>query len=241
MKKLFTILTLVAFTTTASFAQFSLKAGLNMANIVTNNDDAENGMKLGMIVGGSYAMELSDAMSLDMSATFKQSGTKESYEQSEPGLKVESTGTYSINYLDISPSLSFNVSDQFALSVGPYLAFAMSGKITNEVVTSGTTAEAAGTAGTVSTSEAIEFGEANLEENSPDGISSMDFGINIGTTYSINDEISVSAGYALGLSDLYSISDEVRALMTLLDPDTKIPTIKNTGIFITLGYSFGGY
>ena len=50
MKKLFTILTVVILTTTVSFAQFSAKAGLNMANI-SNNDDSDNSMKIGMIIG----------------------------------------------------------------------------------------------------------------------------------------------------------------------------------------------
>ena len=56
MKKLFIILTLVALTTTASFGQFSAKMGLNMANFTANDGDAENGIKLGMIIGASYAM-----------------------------------------------------------------------------------------------------------------------------------------------------------------------------------------
>ena len=53
MKKLFTILTVVILTTTVSFAQFSAKAGLNMANVTSNNDDADNEMKIGIIIGGS--------------------------------------------------------------------------------------------------------------------------------------------------------------------------------------------
>ena len=242
MKKLFTILTVVALTTTISFAQFSAKAGLNMANIVTNNtdssqpklsvalDDADNGMKLGIIIGCGYAMELSDAMSLDISVAFKQSGTK----QTEDFTGGSSTMTYALNYLDISPNLAFNVSDAMALSFGPYLAFAISGKTTGEtIITNGPT---------TSTSESIEFGEATLEGElegtGPDGISAMDFGINIGASFSINDAMSISAGYALGLTDLYSADSDLEEFAKSLGED--LPSLKNSGIFLTFGYTFGG-
>ena len=231
MKKIFTILTVVALTTTTSFAQFSVKAGLNMANIVSNNDDNENGMKLGMIIGANYNAELSDAMSLDVSVAFKQSGTKETASESSGSVTVDQSMTYALNYIDISPSLSFNVSDAMSLSVGPYLAFAMSGKITDEETISGT-----GTSldGTTSESESIKFGDGDDE----DGIKSMDFGINIGTTYSINDAMSVSAGYALGLTNLFYIDGDAKDYYDSINED--VPSAKNSGIFLAFGYSFGG-
>ena len=238
MKKIFTILTVVALTTTTSFAQFSVKAGLNMANIISNDDDADNGMKLGMIIGANYNAELSDAMSLDVSVAFKQSGTKETMEMSESNggitFKQEGSMTYALNYLDISPSLSFNVSDAMTLSVGPYLAFAMSGKATSEY-TATISGGGSGIDGseTTSTSESIKFGDGD-----DDGIKAMDFGLNIGASYSINDAMSVSAGYALGLTNLYYIDSDVEDYFDSIDED--VPSIKNSGIFLTFGYTFGG-
>lgn len=229
MKKLFTILTVVALTTTVSFAQFSAKAGLNMANIVSNNDDADNGMKLGMIIGGNYAMELSDAMSLDVSVAFKQSGTKESDEETSGGVTYKGSQTFALNYLDISPSLSFNVSDAMSLSVGPYLAFAMSGNVKSEWSAKGN-----GVDESESDSEAIDFGDGDDD----DGIKAMDFGLNIGASYSINDAMSVSAGYALGLTNLIYIDDDMKDAYDAMDED--LPSIKNSGIFLTFGYTFGG-
>jgi|TARA_B110000858_G_scaffold103541_1_gene118679 hypothetical protein len=239
MKKIFTILTVFALTTTVSFAQFGIKAGLNLANIVNNDDDTDNGIKLGMIIGANYNAELSDAMSLDVSVAFKQSGTKETSSESSGGVTTEGSAAYALNYIDISPSLSFNVSDAMSLSVGPYLAFAMSGKITDEETISGA---GSGIDGTTSTSESIEFGEATLQGafdgTGPDGISAMDFGINIGTTFSINDAMSVSAGYALGLTNLFSLDSDLEELIESLDDE--VPSIKNSGIFLTFGYTFGG-
>tara|TARA_B110000003_G_scaffold170702_1_gene170408 strand:- start:129 stop:824 length:696 start_codon:yes stop_codon:yes gene_type:complete len=229
MKKIFTILTVVALTTTVSFAQFSAKAGLNMANIVSNNDDADNGMKLGMIIGGNYAMELSDAMSLDVSVAFKQSGTKETDEETSGGVTVKASQTVALNYLDISPSLSFNVSDAMSLSVGPYLAFAMSGNLKWEMSAKGN-----GVDESESDSESIDFGDGDDD----DGIKAMDFGLNIGASYSINDAMNVSAGYALGLTNLMYIDDDMKDAYDAMDED--LPSIKNSGIFLTFGYTFGG-
>ena len=238
MKKLFTILTVVALTTTTSFAQFSVKAGLNMANIVNNDDDNDNGMKLGMIIGANYNAEISDAMSLDVSVSYKQSGTQETSESSETmggvTIKQETSNTLSLNYLDISPSLSFNLSDAMSLSVGPYLAFAMSGKASYERTTTISGAGSQNGSETSSSSESIKFGDGDND----DGIKSMDFGINIGTTYSINDAMSVSAGYALGLTNLLYIDSDMEDYYDLINED--LPSIKNSGIFLTFGYTFGG-
>ena len=239
MKKIFTILTVVALSTTVSFAQFSVKAGLNMANIVSNDDDADNGLKLGMIIGANYNAELSDAMSLDVSVAFKQSGTKETMEISESSgdmtIKNDYSSTIALNYLDISPSLSFNLSDAMALSFGPYLAFALSGKSKYEITStiSGTGTSDDGTT-TQSDENSIDFGDGDDD----DGIKAMDFGLNIGASYSINDAISINAGYSMGLTNLMYIDSDMEDYYDSINED--VPYIKNMGINVGVTYSFGG-
>jgi hypothetical protein len=239
MKKLFTILTVVALTTTVSFAQFGIKAGLNLANVVNNDDDSDNGMKLGMIIGANYNAELSDVMSLDVSVAFKQSGTKETYEETSTDpwgtYKYESTSTMALNYLDISPSLSFNLSDAMALSFGPYLAFALSGKAKYESTQtiSGTGTSDDGST-TQSDEESIDFGDGDND----DGIKATDFGLNFGAKFSINDAISVNAGYSMGLTNLLYIDSDMEDYYDSINED--VPSIKNMGINVGVTYSFGG-
>ena len=239
MKKVFTLLTVVALATTTSFAQFGIKAALNLANIVNNNDDSDNGMKLGLIFGANYNAELSDAMSLDVSATYKQSGTKETSESSSSygGVtsSVESSQTISLDYLDISPSLSFNLSDAMALSFGPYLAFAVGGKAKYEITQtiSGTGTSQDGST-TQSEEESIDFGDGDDD----DGIKAMDFGLNIGATYSINDAISINAGYSMGLTNLMYVDSDMEDYYDSINED--VPSIKNMGINVGVTYSFGG-
>ena len=236
MKKLFIILTIVALTTTASFGQFSAKMGLNMANFTANDGDAENGIKLGMIIGASYAMErYNDEASLDIAVAFKQSNIKETYEYTIDDVTYKGTYTLTtVNYLDISPSFSYYVSDAFSLSFGPYLAYAISGKIKIEYDSANVT--------TTLPSKSIKFGDGAND----DGIKALDFGINIGAVYSINDAMSVSAGYSSGLTNILSnllsinidIDDDEKALLQQLGID--LPSIKNSGFYICVAYTFGG-
>lgn len=222
MKKLLAILTVVVLTNTVSFAQngqIGGKAGFNLANFITDNDDSERDMKIGIIIGGNYYLELLDEFSLDISLSFKQSGSQ----SSDDNYKI------SINYLDISPSISYNVFDEFALSVGPYLAFAISGE-----------EEANGE------SYSIEFGERTYDDlmnnTAKRGVSAIDFGFNFGATISFddvvttNDKINLNAGFALGLNNLNSIDEDVKDLYR--DAGIDIPLVINTGIFFTFGYLF---
>lgn len=239
MKKLFTILTVIALATTTSFAQFGIKAALNLANIVNNNDDSDNGMKLGLIFGANYNAELSDAMSIDVSATYKQSGTKETFESSDSYSGVTSSLEYSqtisLDYLDISPSLSFNLFDAMVLSVGPYLAFAVGGKVKTEITQtiSGTGTSDDGST-TTTEEESIDFGDGDDD----DGIKAIDFGLNIGATYSINDAISINAGYSMGLTNLIYIDSDTEDYYDSINED--LPSLKNMGINVGVTYSFGG-
>tara|TARA_B110000003_G_C16508255_1_gene480112 strand:- start:84 stop:650 length:567 start_codon:yes stop_codon:yes gene_type:complete len=122
MKKLFTILTVVALTTTVSFAQaqFGATAGLNMANIT--EEDMETDMKIGMHVGVSAAFELSDAMTLKTGALYSIKGAQMDF--SGETLK------YNLSYIEIPANLSFAVSDQMSVMAGPYIGLLMGATMT---------------------------------------------------------------------------------------------------------------
>jgi len=117
MKKLFTILTVVALTTTISFAQvqFGATAGLNMSNVT--GDGESIGMKMGMHVGVSASIPFSDAMSLKTGALYSIKGAADS----EDGADI----TMSLSYIEIPLNLSFAVSDQMSLMAGPYIGILM--------------------------------------------------------------------------------------------------------------------
>jgi opacity protein-like surface antigen len=175
MKKLFTILTVVALTTTVSFAQvqWGATAGLNMANISGDDMDVETDMRLGIRLGVSASRELSDVMTLNTGVIYSVKGYSLEMDFSALGLgKIEMD--QSLNFIEIPVNLSFSVSDQISLMVGTYTGFLVGSTVTVD-------------------------GES---ESGTDGLSTIDFGIGLGAKFSISDAIAIDAGYQMGLISL---------------------------------------
>ena len=73
------------------------------------------------------------------------------------------------------------------------------------------------------TSEAIDFEE--------DEVGTLDYGLNIGVSYVLNEMIAINAGYSLGLADLNAEGGEF---------DGEDYSKKTNGIYFSVGYLFGG-
>ena len=175
MKKLCTILTVVALTTTISFAQaqFGATAGLNMANITGGETgDEVNGMKMGMHVGVSAAFELSDAMTLKTGVLYSTKGAQDSEDEAKISLNL--------SYIELPLNLSFSVSDQMFLMAGPYIGLLM-----------GAEAVISGTGGLLD-------GTIDIKEDTR----AMDFGINLGAGFAVTENIAINAGYQIGLASM---------------------------------------
>ena len=121
-----------------------------------------------------------------------------------------------INFIDIAPSTSFKISEGFSANVGPYIGFALSGTQTVQEIDI--------TTGEITTaSEAIDFEE--------DEIGTLDYGLNVGVSYVLNEMIAINAGYSLGLADLNAEAAEF---------DDGDHSQKTNGIYFSVGYLFGG-
>jgi len=182
MKKLFTILTVVALTTTMSFSQTQYGAivGLNMANI-SGDDISDTDMRLGIRLGFSFSKELSDVVTLNSGVLYSVKGA--SYKALSLGVDAfgnlvslgEVDADYSLNYIEIPINFGFSVSDQFSLMGGFYSAFL------------------------VGVSNTVDGEDMDADT---DGWASIDFGIGLGAEFSVNDAISINTGYQMGLSPL---------------------------------------
>tara|TARA_B100000780_G_scaffold104741_1_gene73309 strand:+ start:492 stop:1097 length:606 start_codon:yes stop_codon:yes gene_type:complete len=200
MKKFFTILTVVAFTTTISFAQaqFGIKAGLNIAAIGSSEDGAPEDARMGMQLGGIAMFGLSDAVQLRTGLTYTQKGASNAKEDG-----METDVIFAMDYLEVPIDFAFMLGDGgFSLSAGPYIAFLMG-------------------ANTKYDGETVNFNEDN------DMINGMDFGLNLGMSFLINEQILIDAKYGMGLSDITNdeyMGDEVSV---------------NGVLQISVGYVFG--
>ena len=200
MKKLFTILTVVALTTTISFAQaqFGIKAGLNIAAVGSSEDGGPEDTRMGMQLGGIAMFDLSDAIQLRTGLTYSQKGAAFAKETG-----METDLIYAMDYLEVPIDFAFMLGDGgFSLSAGPYLAFLMSANAK------------------------YDGKSTNINEDN-DLINGMDFGLNIGTSFLVNEQILIDARYGMGLSDISNddyLGDEVSV---------------NGVLQISVGYVFG--
>ena len=120
MKKLFTILTVVALATTTSFSQVQWGAnlGFNFANVSGEDAQEDNKMRLGIRLGVTSDISLSDVMTLNTGLLYSVKGTE------------NGEVSTSVNYLEIPLHVSYAVSDVVSLQVGPYLGFVVGSSIT---------------------------------------------------------------------------------------------------------------
>ena len=200
MKKLFTILTVVALTTTMSFAQaqFGVKAGLNIAAVGSSEDDAPEDARMGMQLGGIAMFDLSDAVQLRTGLTYSQKGASMAKESG-----METDLVFALDYLEVPIDFAFMLGDGgFSLSAGPYLAFLMG-------------------------ANAKYDGESENMNEDDDNFNGMDFGLNLGTSFLINEQILIDARYGMGLMDI-------------TNDDTMGDEVSVNGVLqISVGYVFG--
>jgi hypothetical protein len=209
---LFCILTLNA-------QNIGLKFGLNLAGLNFGHDlqdqfdalNAESKTIMGLTGGVSFAFELSETVNLDAGLSFTQRGNTWSI----PSLTGDGNDELSrtLNFIDVAPLFKFNYAGDFSVLIGPYVAYAISG--TDDVYE----IDNAGNI-TVVTEPIDDFEAAE--------INTLDYGLNFGASYVINDVVDVRAGYSLGFANLNAAEDQE-------DVDV---SVTSHGLYLTVGYLF---
>ena len=182
--KNFTFLLLFTFCFATSYAQLGIRAGLNLANISGDTEDAGDALSsiTGLQFGLTYNLALSDKVSIRPGALYSVKGY---------GLEVFDTeAKIKFNYLEIPVDIVFDVFDSEAFGIdvhaGPYLGYMLSAK-----------GEANGM------SEDIDFEDSDINR--------IDIGLNLGGTVNFSG-VYVGLNYGLGLSNLNSgeLEDSVK-------------------------------
>ena len=209
---LFCILTLNA-------QNIGLKFGLNLAGLNFGHDlqsqfdavDAESKTMMGLTGGVSFAFELSETVDLDVGLSFTQRGNTWSIPSFIGDGNDELSRT--LNFIDIAPLFKFNYAGDFSVLIGPYVGYAISG--TDDVY------EIDNALNYTIVTEPIEDFEAAE-------INTLDYGLNFGASYVINDVVDIRAGYSLGFVNLNAAEDQ---------EDVDVSTTSN-GLYLTVGYLF---
>ena len=220
MKKiLFLILSLFCILT-LNAQNIGLKFGLNLAGLNFGHDlqsqfdavDAESKTMMGLTGGVSFAFELSETVDLDVGLSFTQRGNTWSIPSFTGDGTIDELSR-TLNFIDIAPLFKFNYAGDFSVLIGPYVGYAISG--TDDVY------EIDNALNYTIVTEPIEDFEAAE-------INTLDYGLNFGASYVINDVVDIRAGYSLGFANLNAAEDQ---------EDVDVSTTSN-GLYLTVGYLF---
>jgi hypothetical protein len=126
MKKLILLLFVVATVASTSFAQISLKGGLNLANqsFEESGISIEPDSKIGFLLGVNYASKLSESLAIRPGIQLSTKGSKFNF-----GGTDKTTNTFT--YIEVPLDLVFSSGD-LSIHAGPYLGLLMSAKSEGE-------------------------------------------------------------------------------------------------------------
>lgn len=235
MKKI--ILASLILFTTVSFAQeikYGAKAGINVSNLRGDYPDEidENKSKIGFHIGGFLEYSINDKFSIQPELLFSSQGgnseIKESYEYNGVTYYESFTQTPKISYLNIPLMLKYKVIEKLSIEFGPQIGFVLNAKSKWEYVDTEDS----------SYNETIEVDILNggnynylgTDVEVKGRINKFDFGLNLGASYDITEQIIVQARYNLGLS----VVDDNSTAGTSTDSWD----LKNSVIQFSLGYKF---
>jgi hypothetical protein len=199
MKKLFTILCAVTLTANISFSQsFGVKLGLNSTAIGVSDDNSAWNEEQ----NGKIGLQIGGVAMFEISDMIDLR-TGLSYSQKGTSFDVEGYDemvVYSLDYLEVPLNFAFNIGgDGFSLNLGPYLGFLINSEISFD-------------------------GESDDWED----ISSIDFGLDLGASYLVNETILIDVKYGLGLANISDDSDDSDDFAAL-----------NGGLQLSVAYVFG--
>lgn len=217
MKKLFLTATLAVLGLTTMNAQevnFGAKAGVNIASLKSDNDGLKDlDSKTSFHVGVMAELKLSDKFAVQPELLFSSQGAKEEQSVEALGIKTSTEANYDFNYLNLPVMAKYYVTDGLSLEAGPQVGFLMSAKAKSKIKVSGNGAN----------------NESEDTEDLKDTSKSIDFGLNFGAGYKLENGLSIGARYNLGLSNIADTSKNN------VNNDTKI---KNGVIQVSVGYFF---
>lgn len=204
MKKLLMVIAIVAMTGLHQMfsqdIQFGAKAGANFSTFTGDNEHADT--RTAFHFGVMAEIEISEKFSVQPELLYSAQGA----EYSDVGFsEFTYDGTFKNDYLNLPIMGKYYVAEGFSLEAGPQVGFLLSAKEEWEETNTG------------------DSGEDDLK----DSFKGIDFGLNFGLGYKMENGINFAARYCLGLSDLNDDDD-------YFGDDT----YKNGVIQVSVGYFF---
>ena len=106
-------------------SRFGVKAGVNFANLRTNN--ADNKMLTGINIGVFGKIPIVKMVAFQTELNFTAKGSEVTYK----GAFANGTARFKLNYLEVPLLLVVNINDNFNIHLGTYGSFLINGKVKN--------------------------------------------------------------------------------------------------------------
>ncbi len=113
--------------TSGSSTKFGIKGGVNFSNLYTEDVTDEN-VLTGFHLGAFVELPLTAAISLQPEVAYSTKGAENEYDNATASGRVK----FRLNYIEVPVLLKFNITNRFNLHAGPYVAFLVDSKITDE-------------------------------------------------------------------------------------------------------------
>lgn len=165
-------------------SRFGIQAGIAVANMKMEEDGTETEMdsKIGMTIGVTTDITLSDNFSFRPSINWTQKGAQMEYDLGGTTLKLKNT----LNYVELPLNFVYNATagaGKFFIGAGPAISYGISGQ---------SKAEADGQEEKTD----INFGDAD------DEIKAFEFGGNVLAGYQFANGFNIGVNYNMGFSNL---------------------------------------
>ncbi|WP_300568558.1 porin family protein [Flavobacterium sp.] len=157
----------------SSDAKFGIKGGVNFSNMYTNDVDDKN-VLVGFNVGLFAKLPVADFISIQPEMYFTTKGAELTYNNAF----AEGTAKFRLNYVEVPLLLMINLTDNFNIHGGPYVAYLIDGKTKND------------------SSNNLFDSEDNLDS---DDFNKIDAGLAVGLGIDV-DKFSIGARYNYGLT-----------------------------------------
>lgn len=184
MKRIILTAFIVVITMASSNAQqFGVKAGLNLATITGDFTDDVDG-RASLHFGVVAEFKISDVFSFQPELIYSSQGAKETYYYDYNEYDED---VYKLDYLNIPLMAKFYVAKGFSLEAGPQIGFLLAAK-----------------------DKYVEYYNGDTFSGTEDMIDYMktiDFGLNFGVGYKLDNNLNFGARYNLGLSDIWDDSE----------------------------------
>ncbi|WP_445731408.1 porin family protein [Mariniflexile sp.] len=166
-------ITAQAQTSATSNAEFGIKGGVNFSNMYTEDVD-DNNVLTSFNAGLYVSMPVTDFLAIQPEFLFSRKGSELTYDN------VFATGKakFKLNYIEVPVLLKANITPNFNIHAGPYVAYLIDAQITNET----------------------DSGSFDFEDNlNNDDFNKFDAGVSVGIGFDF-ETIGIGARYNYGLT-----------------------------------------